>query len=130
MYLSSFCPFGVVWWVHLGISIEAFLKILNVIFFSCLLFSLLRQIFSILKLKSPPKMVENITSHLVFGVGNWNNDPANLAKQREMLAICRKHGINTFDVARHYVSLPILSGAKQKLTKMSVPRRVREISWK
>ncbi|KAF8861786.1 Aldo/keto reductase [Acephala macrosclerotiorum] len=47
-------------------------------------------------------MAKNIASHLVFGVGNWNNDPANLSKQREILAICRKHGIKTFDVARHY----------------------------
>ncbi|KAE8450365.1 hypothetical protein EG329_006439 [Mollisiaceae sp. DMI_Dod_QoI] len=29
---------------------------------------------------------ENAASHLIFGVGNWNNDPANLSKQEELLA--------------------------------------------
>ncbi|CZR63220.1 related to aldehyde reductase (GliO) [Phialocephala subalpina] len=47
-------------------------------------------------------MAKNVASHLVFGVGHWNNDPANLSEQQEMLAMCRKHGIDTFDVARHY----------------------------
>lgn len=41
---------------------------------------------------------------LIFGVGNWNNEPANLEKQQEMLAICRKYGVKVFDTARQYVN--------------------------
>ncbi|KAF4636675.1 hypothetical protein G7Y89_g1415 [Cudoniella acicularis] len=39
---------------------------------------------------------------LILGAGNFNNDPAKVIKQREILEVARKHNITVLDTSRHY----------------------------